>query len=443
MYGTSRWLGLIALAWIAACSGAAPELSGAEERGRQIYFGEPGSPLDTATAQIGGMDVSLPARGFPCASCHGRAGSGFAERGAVPTDLSRGALTRPYSITGPQGRRRPPYDLEGFRNAVRAGTDPGGNALSEAMPRFDLSDQDLRDLWAFLEVIDTLNDPGVSEEAVRIAVLLSSGAAGEAQRRILDVLADDINTLGGVHGRELSFVYQLAGRAPDEDVLATLVAGRERQAPGGQPAIGMALDPAGEPQAFALIASDADQAAALRRFAAGNWGIVNLPDACERGGGPIRLLTSANCVGEGRRADQLLMTHTVFSAIPPAGRRSLPAETFVALPAPAQRAAPQAQAAFARTRVRAGTGRETIVLEAEAYSAAVVLIEAMMRAGRDLNREGLVSALEEFRDFEGALTPPLSFGRNRRHGSRGVEIFRYSPDTGVLSTEGIWIDPEQ
>lgn len=104
---------------------------------------------------------------------------------------------------------------------------------------------------------------------------------------------------------------------------------------------------------------------------------------------------------------------------------------------------PQAQTAFARTRAKAGTGRETILAEADAYSVASVLIESLMRAGRSLDREGLIASLEGLSDFEGAVTPPLSFGPNRHTGSRGAEIVRYSPETGVMAMQGVWIDPDK
>ncbi|MFN3312430.1 MAG: hypothetical protein ACK46Q_03050 [Hyphomonas sp.] len=441
MSGTERWLCGLFLLIVAACAPAHAQLSDAEERGRQIYFGEAGSPLDTATARINGMDVRLPAKGFPCASCHGRSGSGFAERGAVPTDLSRGALTRPYSVTASQGRRRPPYTVSGFRAAVRTGKDPGGSTLSEAMPRFDLSDRQLGDLWAFLNIIDTLNDPGINDTEITIGVALAPHTAGTAQRKLLDVLASDINALGGIHGRSLRFAYQAAVNTPEADVFATLAIGNNGALPHGLPVISVSAEQAGQPQGFSLLAGAGDQTAALRRFAAEQWGAVTLRDACDASAGQTRLLSSSNCLAAGQKAERLLMPQAVFAAIPPAERRSLPDETYVALTAPVRRVAPQAQAAFARTRARAGTARETIIAESEAYSAAAVIIEALMRSGRDLSRERLVLALEEMRNFEGAMTPPLSFGRNRRTGSRGVEIVKYSPQTGNLSTEGPWVDP--
>ena len=439
-----RWLAAILLACLLLALPARAQLTPAEERGRAIYFGEQGSALDDATARIGGMGVKLPAQSFPCASCHGRAGIGVAERGAVPSDLSRGALTRPYTVIGERGRKRPPYTLAAFRTAVRSGRDPGGSELADAMPRFDLARRDLDDLWAYLAVMDQLSDPGLSEQHVDIGVVLSgSSRSGEAQRLLLEALRDDINRIGGIHGRRLRFSYHAPGNLPDEAVFAAIVLSRDAiQLPERLPVVATSLPDTLMARGFAILASTADQAAALRQFAVREFGVLRIPDACEPAASDIRLMSSPACLGGAGGAARLLLPYPVFAAIPPAERRRLPAETYVALPAPLGRVAPQAQAAFARTRAKAGTGRETILAEAEAYSAAAVMIESLMRAGHSVDREGLVSALEGLVAFEGAITPPLSFGPNRHTGSRGAEIVRYSPETGIMATAGTWIDPD-
>ncbi|MDP3460593.1 MAG: hypothetical protein Q8S09_15090, partial [Hyphomonas sp.] len=162
---TTRALALLALFGSLVAPLASAELTAAEERGRAIYFGERGSALEDATVHIGELETKLPARTFPCASCHGRTGLGKSERGVQPSQITRDSLTRPYSVREASGRKRPPYTATTFRNAVRGGKDAGGNALAEAMPRFSLTDKQLADVWAFLAVIAEATDPGISEDA--------------------------------------------------------------------------------------------------------------------------------------------------------------------------------------------------------------------------------------------------------------------------------------
>lgn len=441
---TTRALAALCLAAALLVPAAQAQLTAAEERGRAIYFGEKGSALDSATVQIGALETKLPARSFPCSSCHGRTGEGKSERGVQPSRISRDALTRPYSVREATGRTRPPYTASSFRAAVRTGKDAGGNALAEAMPRFSLTDKQLSDLWAFLAVVSEVTDPGITDDTVSIGIVAdAANPASSAQQKVLKVLASDINKLGGVHGRRLVFTAVAPKSASLEaDNLFALIV------PQGAPPSGIdakvpviSLIPAPVPGvgAFALVASEADQTAALKRFAAEEWGVVSLRDACDARKGDTVLLSSAKCAAKAGAARRVLMTQAVFSGIPPASRKQLPADTRIAFATPLGRVARNAQAAFAKTRARAGNDKAAVLAEADAYSAAALMVEALMRAGRDVSREGLIETLEAVRGFEGAMTPPLTFGPNRRVGSRGAEIVAYDPATGTLATSGVWI----
>jgi ABC-type branched-subunit amino acid transport system substrate-binding protein len=55
----------------------------------------------------------------------------------------------------------------------------------------------------------------------------------------------------------------------------------------------------------------------------------------------------------------------------------------------------------------------------------MVAVEGLRRAGRDLDREKLVQALESLRGWSPAgLTAPVTFGPERRHGLNGVRLLR-------------------
>jgi ABC-type branched-subunit amino acid transport system substrate-binding protein len=57
-----------------------------------------------------------------------------------------------------------------------------------------------------------------------------------------------------------------------------------------------------------------------------------------------------------------------------------------------------------------------------AYAAAKLLVHGLRGAGRNLSRLGLVDALEGLYAYETGLTPPLSYGPNRRVGARGAYV---------------------
>ncbi len=57
-----------------------------------------------------------------------------------------------------------------------------------------------------------------------------------------------------------------------------------------------------------------------------------------------------------------------------------------------------------------------------AFAAAKILVEGLKRAGRDLTRQKLIETLDQFYQFETGVTPPITFGPNRRVGSSGAHI---------------------
>lgn len=57
-----------------------------------------------------------------------------------------------------------------------------------------------------------------------------------------------------------------------------------------------------------------------------------------------------------------------------------------------------------------------------AFSGTKVLLEALKRTGKDLSREKLIQTLEGFYNYQTGLTPPLSYGPNRRIGAMGAYI---------------------
>lgn len=74
-----------------------------------------------------------------------------------------------------------------------------------------------------------------------------------------------------------------------------------------------------------------------------------------------------------------------------------------------------------------------------ALAAAKTFVEGLKRAGADLTREQLVSALEGLYEFDTGLTPRLIFGPNRRIGAAGAHMVTVNPETKEFSAVGGWI----
>ncbi|WP_437680060.1 cytochrome c/ABC transporter substrate-binding protein [Sorangium sp. So ce131] len=79
-------------------------------------------------------------------------------------------------------------------------------------------------------------------------------------------------------------------------------------------------------------------------------------------------------------------------------------------------------------------------VQARAYAAARIAIEALKRAGAHVTREGLIAALEGLRDFDAGPAPRVSFARNRRTGVLGANLVRLDPASGGAVRVSPWIE---
>ena len=170
------------------------QLTSQEQRGRLIY--ERGSR--SITASLGAGEESIPGSVLPCANCHGHDGRGKPEGGIVPSDITWDALTKPYAV------KHPPYTERLLKRAVTMGIDPAGNTLDVAMPRFQLSNDDMSDLAAYIKRLGQSVDPGLTATGVRWGVILP---AGDHARRIVTATltryVQEVNDAGGIYGRRI------------------------------------------------------------------------------------------------------------------------------------------------------------------------------------------------------------------------------------------------
>lgn len=126
------------------------------ENGEQIYF--------TSTSQRGGR-ISYtggPALGgmmmgsyLTCASCHGPTGQGG--RHTMHMTVMDAPDIRYVELAGEMeehGGEEGEYDLATFRKAVMDGEHPDGDSLDRDMPRWKMSENDLADLFTFLQSLE-------------------------------------------------------------------------------------------------------------------------------------------------------------------------------------------------------------------------------------------------------------------------------------------------
>jgi ABC-type branched-subunit amino acid transport system substrate-binding protein len=180
-------------------------LSLRESRGKQIFVRGTSPSGKEILAYLGESSLELPGSSMPCANCHGLDGKGKPEAGVTPSNLTSEALTKPYGLTHPDGRKHPPYTERGLEFAITRGLDPAGNKLSSVMPRYSMSRDDLADLVAYLGRLGKETDPGISENRIVIGTAVPSRGAlaemGQAVKAVTTAFFEDLNGQGGIYNR--------------------------------------------------------------------------------------------------------------------------------------------------------------------------------------------------------------------------------------------------
>jgi ABC-type branched-subunit amino acid transport system substrate-binding protein/mono/diheme cytochrome c family protein len=195
----------IGLPLLLVSTALAQQLSPPEARGKKIFLTGSGSIPITAQIAVGSADV--PATQVPCASCHGPDGRGRPEGGVEPSNIQWNALAGSAEVVHSGGRRHPAYTERAFNRAISLGIDPAGNALAPSMPRYRMSREDLTDLIAYVKKLDSLQDPGVTVESVRVGIILPPESTMRetrtAVKAVLGAYFDQVNRDGGVFNRKI------------------------------------------------------------------------------------------------------------------------------------------------------------------------------------------------------------------------------------------------
>lgn len=448
---------LMALATLVASSPTPPQL-----RGRHIYLRGESQSGRELLAVTGSDAVQLPGSVLPCVGCHGYDGRGRAEGGVKPADISGESLRRASDGTRTNNRKRPAYNDVTLTRAIAMGVDSGRNTLDGTMPRYRMSREDMGDVLAYLHLLGNEKDPGLSDDAITIGVVVADKAA--SARDSLEKLAARANE-DGIYGRRLHFRFASEASAftgdrqpflvidttPNGD--ATLALSERQQ----MPAIVASTASSAESQryGFQLLGGTRESAIALlahARSATRGKGLLILHDRAfavlaaaikpiaEGNGWNVRLHGAAWTDGllEGRSAVLILGTPGVvlnhIAAHPEPPLVLIPAAVVQgALPAtPAQL---DGRVLVAFPAIPTDDAPRLVAL-----ASAAVLLNAFEKLGRTLTREALVDHLQTVRRFESGWLPPLTWTPTQRTGTAGAYLM--TVDRERLVGRPGWVEAE-
>lgn len=159
-------------------SGAAIEL------GRRIYQqgkGSDGSPI--AATVLG--NVKVFGDQFTCLNCHRRSGLGGPEgtKFVLPTNGRSLLFPREDMYMA-----RPGYTLQTFSNAILRGVNPAGLPFDPIMPQYDLSSEEVKALFLYLETLSNDYSPGLTDEFLHVATVVGKDVPLSERQAMLKVI---------------------------------------------------------------------------------------------------------------------------------------------------------------------------------------------------------------------------------------------------------------
>jgi mono/diheme cytochrome c family protein len=141
-------------------------------------------------------DVPLADSQVACVNCHRRSGLSAMEGQTLVPAVSGAWLYKPREIgrqdfyetrsSGPG--TRPAYTDETLARAIREGVDAAGRPMNTLMPRYALSDEEVKPLIAYLKSLSSAPSPGVTDSAIHFATIITEGVETRTRDAFLNVL---------------------------------------------------------------------------------------------------------------------------------------------------------------------------------------------------------------------------------------------------------------
>jgi len=175
-------------------------------------------------------DVPVDGTSFTCVSCHLRSGLGSIE-GEVITPATNGRLLyqprKPfipgsefvpsYSNYAKYLPERPAYTDESLASLLLTGIDPTGRSVLKVMPRYDLNDQEMAIMIAYLKSLSDQPPAGVTNHELKFATVIVEGSDPLAVQSMLAPLQfsvdrkNSLSTAAGKNSRVARMGYNMLG----------------------------------------------------------------------------------------------------------------------------------------------------------------------------------------------------------------------------------------
>src|SRR5450631_282480 len=186
-------VGAVLFALAGRTAGNPPDLAAAGEalyRAGTLISGQPLRAHRDHDQVLAGIDAA-------CANCHRRSGLGTVEGRIVLPPIDSRALFHPGTHAWPgadgseghaSARNLSAYDDTALARALRDGVGADGRTLDYLMPRFELDRSNMAALIGYLHQLGDKPAPGVEDETLHFATIVTPDADPVASGAMIDVL---------------------------------------------------------------------------------------------------------------------------------------------------------------------------------------------------------------------------------------------------------------
>lgn len=129
------------------------------------------------------QDVRLPPGGGACVSCHRRSGLGLAEGGQRALNITGPSLFNASEVAPV----RPAYDEGTLARALIQGIAANGKPLSDLMPRYEMTGEDVVALSRYLRALGAADAAGVTADEILFASIIVPDV-DESEREALELV---------------------------------------------------------------------------------------------------------------------------------------------------------------------------------------------------------------------------------------------------------------
>lgn len=183
--------------------------AGTQSVGYRIYhlgIGADGNPV--SASGIGGSTLS--GKQAACANCHRRSGYGSSEGGMLAPPIigkllfsDRDFYYRELARNMSRPITRPAYTTESLATALHKGIAPNNKSLDELMPRYSMSDHEVRQLSTYLKTMGEQDAIGVDSQTIHLSTVITPGTAKHGSDAMLATLETYIRNINSESRLEL------------------------------------------------------------------------------------------------------------------------------------------------------------------------------------------------------------------------------------------------